>query len=138
MRPVDEDLRPHLVDGRASRQADRSDHMWVRVLDVARALAGRTYEVPVRTVLEVHDPYLDRGGRFELDAGPDGATCATTDRRADVSVDIDVLGGAYLGAGSPLRGYELAGRIVEHSSGALAALERAMRTSRAPWATTGF
>jgi predicted acetyltransferase len=138
VRPVDEDLRPHLVDGRASRQADRSDHMWVRLLDVRKALETRTYEVPVRTVLEVHDPYLDRGGRFELDAGADGATCAPTDRSVDVSVDIDVLGGAYLGGGSALRGYALAGRIEEHSSGALAVLGRAMRTSRAPWATTSF
>jgi predicted acetyltransferase len=138
VRPVDEDLRPHLADGRATRQADRSDHMWVRLLDVRRALESRAYEVPGRTVLEVHDPYLDRGGRFELDAGPDGATCAPTDRSPDVSVDIDVLGGAYLGGGSSLRGYALAGRIEEHSFGALAALERTMRTSRAPWATTNF
>ena len=93
----------------------------------------------MQTVLEVHDPYLDRGGRFELDGG------AGRGRRAprpiagpDVSVDIDVLGGAYLGGGSPLRDYALGGRIDEHSPGALAALERALRTSRAPWATTGF
>jgi hypothetical protein len=88
-------------------------------------------------VLEVHDPYLERGGRFLLDGGPDGATCTATDREPDVSLGIDVLGAAYLG-GAPLHPYALAGRIDEHTDGAIAGLDRGLRTSRAPWATTGF
>ncbi|HEX2382527.1 MAG TPA: GNAT family N-acetyltransferase [Acidimicrobiales bacterium] len=137
VRAVDEDVRPQLVNGRAARQADRSDHMWVRLLDVPAALDARRYEVPVRIVLDVRDPYLDRGGRFLLDGGPDGATCRPTDKEPDLSVGIDVLGAAYLG-GSRLDGYLLAGRVDEHTDGAVAALDRGMRTSSAPWATTGF
>jgi len=137
VRPVDEDLRPQLVNGRAVRQEDRSDHMWVRLLDVPAALEARRYEVPVRVALEVHDPYLERGGRFLLDGGPDGATCSRTDQEPDVSLGIDVLGAAYLG-GARLGSYVVAGRIDESTSGAVAALDRGMRTSRAPWATTGF
>jgi predicted acetyltransferase len=137
VRAVDEDLRPLLVNGRVARQTDRSDHMWVRLLDVPAALEARRYEVPVRAVLEVHDRYLERGGRFALDGGPDGATCTPTDREPDVSLGIDVLGGAYLG-GAALHPYALAGRIEEHTDGAIAALDRGLRTSRAPWATTGF
>jgi predicted acetyltransferase len=137
VRAVDDDLRFHLVDGRAARQADRNDHMWVRLLDARGALAARAYEVPVHTVLEVRDPYLERGGRFVLDADASGAECTPTDREPDVSVDIDVLGGAYLGGVSVLP-YALAGRIEEHTPGALAALDHAMRTTHAPWATTGF
>jgi predicted acetyltransferase len=137
VRAVDEDLRPLLVNGRAARQADRSDHMWVRLLDVPAALEARTYEVPLQVVLEVQDPYLERGGRFLLDGGPDGATCAPTDREPDVSLGVDVLGAAYLG-GARLDSYVVAGRVAEHTDGAVAALDLGMRTSRAPWATTGF
>jgi predicted acetyltransferase len=98
VRPVDEDLRPHLVDGRVEHQEDRSDHMWVRLLDVAGALSARRYEVPVRTVLEVHDQYLERGGRFLLDGSTEGAECTPTDREPDVSIDIDVLDGGLVPA----------------------------------------
>jgi predicted acetyltransferase len=137
VRAVDEDLRPLLIDGRSARQADRSDHMWVRLLDVPGALEARTYEVPVHVVLEVHDPYLERGGKFLLDAGPDGARCTPTDREADLALGIDVLGAAYLG-GASLDSYRVAGRIDESTNGTIAALHRGMRTSRAPWATTNF
>jgi predicted acetyltransferase len=137
VRSVDEDLRPLLVNGRTARQADRSDHMWVRLLDVPGALEARTYEVPVQVVLDVHDPYLERGGRFLLDGRPEGASCSPTDREPDVSLGIDVLGAAYLG-GAALEPYLLAGRIEEHTDGAVAALDHGLRTSRAPWATTNF
>jgi predicted acetyltransferase len=137
VRAVDEDLRPLLANGRTTRQADRSDQMWVRLLDVPAALEARTYEVPVQVVVDVNDPYLERGGRFLLDGGPGGARCTSTDREPDVSLGIDVLGAAYLG-GAPLEPYLVAGRIDEHTDGAVAALDRGMRTSRAPWATTAF
>jgi predicted acetyltransferase len=137
VRPVDEDLRPQFVNGRVAWQEDRSDHMWVRLLDVPAALEGRRYEVPVQVVLDVHDPYLERSGRFLLDGGPDGATCGRTDQEPDLSLGIDVLGAAYLG-GARLEPYAVAGRIDESTPGAVAALDRGMRTSRAPWATTSF
>ncbi len=133
VRPVDEDLRPLLVDGRAFRQEEPSDHMWVRLLDVAGALSARAYEVPVSTTIEVHDPFLERGGRFRLSDG----VCTPTGATPDMSMEIDVLGAAYLG-GTPLQPYALARRVEEHTPGALAALDRALRTSRAPWATTNF
>lgn len=136
VRPVDEDLRPLFVDGRVARQADRSDHMWVRLLDVPAALAARRYEVPVSIVLEVQDDFFG-GGRFRLEGNADGAACAPTDERPDVALDVDVLGAAYLG-GSPLGPYVTAGRIEELTPGSVAALDRGMRTARAPWATTGF
>ena len=52
-------------------------------------------------------------------------------------LDIDVLGGAYLGGGRRAL-VALAGRVDEHTPGAVAALDRALRTARAPWATTNF
>jgi predicted acetyltransferase len=136
VRAVDEDLRPLFVDGRVVRQADRSDHMWVRLLDVPAALAARRYEVPVSAVLEVDDGFFG-GGRYHLTGDAAGATCTPTDDPADVALDVDVLGAAYLG-GAPLAPYVAAGRVRELTPGAVAALDRGLRTARAPWATTGF
>jgi predicted acetyltransferase len=136
VRAVDEDLRPQFVDGRVARQADRSDHMWVRLLDVRAALAARRYEVPLSIVLEVRDGFFG-GGRFRLDGNAEGSTCAPSDEPADVALDVEVLGAAYLG-GAPLAPYVTARRIEELTSGSIAALDRGMRTAGSPWATTGF
>jgi predicted acetyltransferase len=136
VRAVDEDLRPLFIDGRVARQADRSDHMWVRLLDIPAALVERTYEVPVSVVLEVNDD-LFGGGRYRLEGNSDARSCTPTDEPPDVTLDVDVLSAAYLG-GAPLAPYVAAGRIREHTPGAVPALDRGLRTARAPWATTGF
>lgn len=34
----------------------QADWMWVRVLDVVRALEARTYAVPASLTLDIHDP----------------------------------------------------------------------------------
>ena len=136
VRAVDEDLRPLFVDGRVARQTDRSDNMWVRILDIPVALASRKYEVPVSIVLEIHDD-LFGGGRYRLEGTSGPTSCNPTDEPADIELDVDVLGAAYLG-GAALGPYVTAGRIIELTPGSVTALDRAMRTSRAPWATTGF
>ena len=58
-------------------------------------------------------------------------------QKVHVSLDIDVLGAAYLG-GAPLRPFAVGGRIDEHTDGAIDALDRSLRTAQAPWATTNF
>jgi predicted acetyltransferase len=137
VRPIDEPLRLLLEDGRAAVQRDRSDHMWVRILDIRRALEARRYETPVALVVEVHDQQLGLGGRFELDAGPDGATATPTARDADIALEIDALGGAYLG-NTPLWWFAQAGKVEERTPGALVRLDAALRTTHAPWCTTNF
>jgi predicted acetyltransferase len=136
VRAIDEDLRPLFLDGRVARQADRSDHMWVRLLDVPAALAARRYEVPVSIVLDVQDDFFGEG-KYRLEGNPHDAACMPTSEPADVALNVDVLGAAYLG-GSPLAPYVAAGRITELTPGSVAALDRGLRTARAPWATTSF
>ena len=136
VRAVDEDIRHLFVNGRVARQSDRSDHMWVRLLDVPGALAARRYESPVSIVLDVRDD-LFGDGRYRLEGDASSASCEPTDAPADVALGVDVLGGLYLGGGS-LHPYELAGRVDELVPGAAARLDRSMRTARAPWATTNF
>ena len=71
--------------------------MWVRPLDVARLLTTRAYAATGRVVIEVDDPLGLAGGRFALDASPDGATCTTTTESAELTLPVRTLGAASLG-----------------------------------------
>lgn len=136
-RPTDEVLPFLLENGRAVKLTSRFDFVWVRVLDVARALAARTYAAPGRLVIEVVDPMGFATGRFLLEGGPDGASCAPTSERPELTVGVDALGSVYLG-GVALRRLEAAGRVDEHRPGAVAAADAMFLTPRAPWCNTWF
>ena len=52
------------------------DQLWLRVVDVPGALAARTYGRAGKLVLDVADPFLGLGGRFEIDSARRvAATC---------------------------------------------------------------
>jgi len=137
-RSVSERLPWHLVNARAARMSEPGDGLWVRLLDVPRALEARSYEREGTIVLEVIDP--DDGGgrtRLALDVGPDGAVCRRTDRSADLTVHVAALGGAYLG-GTRLRDAVIADGHDEHHEGALARADALLRTADEPWCSTFF
>jgi predicted acetyltransferase len=128
-----------LTNARAIRYEDVGDGMWARLIDVRRALEGRTYEREDRLVLEVRDgEAVDGRLRLELDAGRGGATCRPTDRAPDLALDVGALGAAYLG-GRSLRDAVLAyGGADEHREGALAAADALFRTLDEPRCSTFF
>ncbi len=131
-------LRWALRNARALAYSGLHDALWVRLLDVPRALAARSYDGVGRMVVDVLDDE-DRA-RVALEVGPGGAACTTTDARPDVTVGIAALGAAYLG-GSLLRDAALAlgpDGAVEHRDGALAELEGWLRTPTEPWCSTFF
>jgi predicted acetyltransferase len=100
--PQDEPLRWALREPRRLRQTALWDALWVRVLDVPAVLETRSYRARDAVVLDIHDAFRpDTGGRFALDAGPDGVSCARTDREADVALGIDDLGAILLGGSRP-------------------------------------
>ena len=136
-RPIDEALGWLLEDGRAVRQIGRYDFIWVRILDVAQALSGRRYAVDGRLVVEVIDTHGPAGGRFALEGGPSGATCARTDQAADLTMAADVLGSLYAGGMSAYVLGEARG-IDEHRGGALHRADVMFRSSVAPWCSTWF
>ena len=136
-RPVDEPLPWLLADGRAARQVQRWDRLWLRVLDVPAALAGRGYLAPGRTVLEVVDPAGYAAGRFALDAGPDGAQCRPTTRTAELTLPAAVLGAAYLGS-TRLRTLAAAGLVEEHRPGAVDAADRLLAGAQVPFCPLHF
>ncbi|AXE26946.1 GNAT family N-acetyltransferase [Streptomyces globosus] len=131
-----DDLLPHLLpDPRAARPVTAADFLWVRVLDVVRALGARTYAVPGTLVLEVRDPGGPAAGRYRLDAGT--GECARTRQAADLSLDVSALGALYLGDESAVRLGAL-GRVAEERPGALALADAVFRTARRPWCPDVF
>jgi predicted acetyltransferase len=137
LRPVDEFAPLALVDGRTARLDDRSDHIWLRVLDVPAALSARTYRQAGSLVFEVDDPLGLAGGRFRLEGGPDGADCTPTSAEPDLAVSASALGAAYLGGAGWAR-LDAAGWVDERRPGALADADRLFSTPRAPWCAMSF
>jgi predicted acetyltransferase len=136
--PVDLALPWRLVDRRAAEITREHDHLWLRPLDVARCLGSRSYAAEGGGVIEVVDPRRpDVGGRFALDAGPDGADCARVTVEPDVVVGVADLGSLLLG-GVRWETLRRAGTVEERSPGTVDRLDTLFRTSRAPYCGTGF
>jgi predicted acetyltransferase len=135
--PEDEPLTHMLADSRAVRSRV-GDGLYVRLVDVPRALAQRSYGAPLDVVLEVEDPVCPwNAGRWRLAADGDGATCERTDAAPDLALSSTELGAAYLG-GTSLALLAAAGRVEEHTPGALIAAGHAFRGARAPWCAELF
>jgi predicted acetyltransferase len=117
-RPVDEPLLHMLAHPRALKLRV-TDGLWIRLVDVPRALATRTYSTAGRLVFEVHDSFCSwNEGRYELEGGPEGAICRPSRGEPDLVVDAADLGAAFLG-GARFGHLHRAGRAVEVTSGAL-------------------
>jgi len=137
MLPSDDPLLDLLLDPRAPSPITR-DGLWMRTVDVARALAARTYARDIDVVLAVTDGFLPwNAGKWHLTGGPDGATCEPSTREADLTIDVRELGAVYLGRPSLAR-LGRAGLVEEHTAGALSAIAEAFSTSRLPFLDTGF
>jgi predicted acetyltransferase len=135
--PEDEPLMHRLTDSRAVR-APVHDGLFVRLVDLGRALAARTYAAPLDAVLEVADDACPwNAGRWRLAADVGGATCERTDGAADLALSATELGAAYLG-GTPLALLAAAGRVEERTAGAVEAASRAFRGVREPWCPWPF
>lgn len=120
------------------RSGSGRDHLWLRILDVARALQARGYDAPGRLVLEVTDRLGYAAGRYALSAGPDGTgTVTATGEDADLTLDVSALGTLYLGDQTAHR-LASAGLVAEHRTGALARADRMLRTADPPWCPDGF
>lgn len=133
-----DDLLPLLLpDPRAARVVSQADWMWLRVLDVPRALEARTYATEGSLVLDIQDGAGLAGGRFLLEASPSGSSCAPTTRDADLTLDVAELATLYLGDESPVRLAAL-GRLDEHRAGAAATADAVFRTPRRAWCPDVF
>jgi predicted acetyltransferase len=135
--PRDEPLLFLVTDPRAVQQKT-IDQLWVRLVDVDRALAARRYAGEIDVVLDVTDPRCPwNAGRWRLAAGPGGATCERTGDPADLALTSTELGAAYLGSTS-LATLAAAGRVTELRPGALTAATTAFRAPRPAWTPEVF
>ncbi|MFE2057517.1 GNAT family N-acetyltransferase [Streptomyces sp. NPDC059446] len=133
-----DDLLPLLLpDPRAARVVTQADWLWLRVLDVPRALEARTYATESALVLDVRDGAGLAGGRFLLDVSPSGASCTPTTRDADLTLDVAELGALLLGDESPVRLAAL-DRLEEHRAGAAASADALFRAPRRAWCPDVF
>jgi predicted acetyltransferase len=118
-------------------QGRRSDKIWLRLVDVAGALAARRYAAEGEVVLEVTDQFRPQaGGRFRLRGGPEGAECARTDRVADVTLPAADLAAAYLGD-ARLDDLAWLGRV-QGEPEAVSRAQRMFQWPVPPWCTVGF
>ena len=137
-RPVDDPLRWMLADPRRLRVTTMSDQLWVRMLDVAAALAARRYSVEGTLVLDVADEFRPaQAGRYELTGGPEGGECRRTSAEPDLSLTAADLGALYLG-GVPASTLVAASRVVERRPGALARADAMLAGRPVPFCRTGF
>ncbi|WP_053851929.1 GNAT family N-acetyltransferase [Streptomyces sp. NRRL B-24085] len=133
-----DDLLPHLLPNPpAAGVSMHADWMWVRILDVVRALEARTYDSEGALVLEVLDGSGLAGGRYRLEASPDGASCTATTESADLTLDVRELATLWLGDESAVRLAAL-GRVREDRAGAGRGADALLRTSRRPWCPDMF
>jgi predicted acetyltransferase len=92
------------------------DGLWLRIVEVGAALSGRAYAGDGSIVFDVRDAVCPwNEGRWKLEGG----SAARTDESAELALDVDAFGSAYLGAVSfaQLRGSL---RVEELVDGALA------------------
>ena len=136
-RPADEPL-VHLVREPRRLGARRWDGLYVRLVDVAAALAARRYATHGRMILEVQDPFCPwNEGRYLLEGDLEGASCTRTAEEPDLVATVNDIAATYLG-GPTFRQLHRAGRVSEERSGALARADAMFGWDPAPWCAFGF
>ena len=137
LRPADEPLLLLLSEPRRLRMR-LGDGLYVRLVDVAAALAARGYSDEGAVVIEVEDPFCPwNEGRYAIASSGGSATCEKTGANPDLSCSVEDLGAIYLG-GTTWRQLHRAGRAFERAAGALARADRIFASDPAPWCSFFF
>lgn len=143
LRPTDEAVRWQLDDYRAMSKKAERDHLWIRILDIPAALAGRSYCSPGHLVFDVTDDLGYASGRFLVTISADGTAVVGTLAGElpvgahAVALTVGELSALYLGGVSPVT-LAHAGRITELTPGAATAVDRSFRSTTTPWLPISF
>lgn len=131
-RPVDDPLPWMLADPRRLQRTLR-DGMWLRILDVQKALEARTYARDGSIVLEVRDEFCPwNNGRYQLEGSTEGAQCKPTTAEPDITLSVADLGAAYLD-GASFSTLQHASRVEAATPEATQLADAMFRTRRKPW-----
>jgi predicted acetyltransferase len=106
----DDPLMWALADLNRVKTTELEEFLWLRVLDVPRALEARPWAADGTVVLEVDDPQGHASGRFVVTTSDGVATVTRTDDEATVRVAAETLGALYLG-NVPVLQLRRAGRV---------------------------
>jgi predicted acetyltransferase len=131
-RPADEPLMLLMAEPRQLRLR-LGDGLWVRLVDVAAALALRGYARPGRLVLEIEDRFCPwNEGRLALSVDDDGrGTCEPSTDEPDLRCGVNDLGAVFLG-GFTFRRLHQAGQV-DASDEAIARADAIFGSWAAPW-----
>ncbi|MEV8433871.1 GNAT family N-acetyltransferase [Streptomyces chartreusis] len=129
--PAEHPLRWQFADFRAGEVSGDTDWLWVRLLDVPRALTARAWFTDGELVLDVEDPFLGERNRYLLTVRDGKADCVPTDREPDLSLDVRDLGSIYLGGTAPST-LVRAGHIRSHRPDGATLADTLFRAERSP------
>ena len=118
------------------------DGLWLRIVDVAAALEGRSYGLDAaadgRLTFDLRDDYCPwNAGRWTLEVEHGRAGLSRSSEAANIALDAGDLGALLLG-GVGATELGLAGRVVELSAGGLGLTDRLFRTALDPWCPQEF
>ncbi len=118
------------------------DGLWIRILDVAAALEGRTYGIDSqgngRVAFDLRDEYCPwNAGRWSVEVEDGQARVTRTDTEPDLALDANDLASLFLG-GFTATALAAAGRVVELRAGGLATADALFPTALKPWCPQEF
>jgi predicted acetyltransferase len=135
--PVDTPLFVMIAEMRRLR-ARLYDALWIRLVDVERALSQRSYAGPGELVFRLEDHFCPwNSGTWKLETSGKETTVARTKAQAGLEMKAADLGAAYLGGMSFSRLRDGAA-ITELTSGAAARADDLFRVHPAPWCPETF
>ena len=125
--PIDHELW-HLLEYPRRMQFRVGDGLWVRLVDVEAALAGRTYRGGGSVVLDVADAFL------EANAGAYTVSASGVERggEPELRLDVQALASVYLG-GFTFAELARGLRVEELRAGALERADALFATAVKPW-----
>ena len=136
-RPADDPLWWMLSD---PRRLNRKSHdaLWLRLLDIPKALEARTYNADGRLKIAlVSEAQPEVTGTYVLDIDDSQASVKKTTDKPDVVVTPADLAALYMGGVTPGSLVE-AGRVDVITTGSLAKLHGMFSTDSAPWCAHYF
>jgi predicted acetyltransferase len=114
------------------------DGLLARIVTVEKALTQRGYEIDGRVSFELRDDMAPwNTGRWELEAGPEGARVRRTDRAPQMTMPVAALAPVLFGHFTASQGVRM-GRIEANDPAALPRWDELFRTKFPPACANGF
>lgn len=140
--PVDPRIRWWLEQQRQLRLVERTDRLWLRILDLPAFIGALRPTDDASVVVELADPLaghldaLDLSGRWRLRSSNGVASAERTDDEPGIRTDVSTFGSLVLGGTAV--GRLRAARRLRGDARSVGELERIVHTGQAPFSLTRF